>query len=114
MPINEIPIYTLKPTEQRNLAFALTLVRHENVPTIDVKVVDFNGDDILGRCIPKESVIMIARKVLADLKDTLTILIHEYAHTTGNGDGDAAFCWAERELWADIMMRFLDAQSPQG
>ncbi len=114
IPVNEISIYALGLTEQRNLAFALALIRHEDVSTFDIKVVDFNGDDILGRCIQKESVIMIARKVLVNLKETLTVLVHEYAHTNNHGDGEAAFGWMERNLWADIMMRFVDAQSPQG
>ena len=112
MPVEEIPIDTLKFDEQRNLAFALALIRQENMPVFNIKVVNFHGEDILGQCRLSESVIMIARKILHDLKETLTILIHEYAHTDGDGDGTVAFCWAERKLWGNIMMRFVNAQSP--
>jgi len=108
-PIEEIPTYELKEDEQRNLGLALGLIQREDVTPFNVKVVNFHGDT-LGRCKQSESLILVARKVLKSLEETLTVLVHEYSHVAGH-DGEASFHWAERQLWAKITMRLLEEKN---
>lgn len=90
---------TLTEEEASNLTWAVDVLASVGV-TVTPKVVKFVRDgEILG--LYKGGEIFIAKSLLTDKVDTLSVLVHEWAHNWG-GDGTIAHSSAIESLWTKI------------
>jgi hypothetical protein len=96
----------LSEEQQRTLTRAMSFITWARPEyTFDmVNVVDFRDDDQRGLFAGGE--INIASRELASVRDTLRVLVHEFAHF-GGADGDHSHVHTSEELWADISARML-------
>lgn len=89
----------LSSDEASNLTWATEVLASAGV-TVNPSVVRFVRDgEILG--LYKSGDIFIAKSMLADKVDALSILVHEYAHNFG-GDGTIAHSSVIESLWTKI------------
>ncbi len=65
-----------------------------------VDVVDFRSATLQGMA--KDGRILIARKMLDDANESLTVLIHEFAHDNGS-DGDKGHVATIERFWCDVV-----------
>ena len=93
----------LSKRERRNLSWAVAMImraRPEAVKEMEVTVVTFCGD-LLG--LHKGSSIKLAREILEDRAQLISVLIHEMAHNEG-GDGTPQHRREIESISADIIV----------
>jgi hypothetical protein len=93
----------LTDAEKANLERAISMCnwsKHGQVSLDSIDVVTFRDDGLLGQL--KDGRILLARRNLRYLRDTLATLVHEVAHDNG-GDGDKGHVATIEEIWADIV-----------
>lgn len=108
----QVSLGDLDATERSNLSRAVDVVQralvaegHEDFVVGErLSVVEFHGDTMLG--IYDQGQIRIARKVLADVVETLATIAHEVAHHYDGGDNGRHNRFTER-LLARGVARFL-------
>ncbi len=97
----------LDTTERENLERAIAMVNAVEPVSLDtVDVVSFRDEKIQGMF--KDGRYLLSKPMLAALKDTLTVLVHEVAHQAG-GDGDKGHVATIERIWAGITMNLLGA-----
>jgi hypothetical protein len=67
----------------------------------DVDVADFHDPKIEGMF--KDGRVLVASRMLATVRGALTVLVHEYAHKQGGGDGDKPHIEHVENIWATIV-----------
>ena len=99
---------SLRTVERKNLEWALYMVGSEESWVEGcVQVVDFYGENLLGRFSYKdgERTIQISRKVLRDDSQTAAVLIHEASHIYGD-DGTPEHSAAMQRMSGRLLSRF--------
>jgi hypothetical protein len=96
----------LSETEWANIERALTLVKSVDDFGLNVRIVEFNDEKLLGTYREADSRIDIARKVLGNFSETLKTLVHEICHAQG---GDGTHDHGEAQL--DLMIKIISVQA---
>lgn len=93
--------HELTEEERANLTRAIGLVdKVESVSLDQVNVVDYRDPKLEGMF--KAGAISVARRILTDRSETLTVLVHEVAHRDGN-DGEVSHVRNLERIWAGIV-----------
>ncbi len=91
----------LDAAERQNLDEAIVLVNgHAPVTLDEVDIVAFRSKSLQGQF--AKGRVLIAKKLLADRRETLATLVHEVAHKNG-GDGDKNHVAEIERIWSGIV-----------
>jgi hypothetical protein len=102
--------HALTGDEQKNLTSSIAILNEVEVPIClaDIDVTDFRDNSIGGMY--KDDRIIIAKKYLAIRKETMKVLVHEYAHkSTKAPDGAKQHVTEIERIWADVTDLLLNA-----
>jgi hypothetical protein len=99
--------HELEPNDKAHLERALFLVNGvAPVSLSDVDIASYRDEGLLG--LYKDGRIQLAKRVLADRDQTLSVLVHETAHKIGGGDGEKSHVANIERIWSGIVARLTD------
>jgi hypothetical protein len=91
----------LSTNEKLNLQAAIGLVNSQSPVTLaDIDVCDFRDEGFQG--LRGDGRVMLARKILGDADQTLSVLVHEVAHHAGS-DGEKGHVMEIERIWSGIV-----------
>jgi len=96
----------MSESEWSNIERALALIKSVGDFGLNIRIVEFNNENLRGTYREGDSRIDLSRKVLSNFNDTLKVLVHEICHAQG---GDGSHDHGEAQL--DLMIKIIAVQA---